>query len=714
MNIFGKRPLALISAIVIFVSFCVHKLAAPLKIAVISAAVILFAVALTVSLKSARRKLGAMLVCLCAAGAVLAATVQLFSVDIRAARARELEGDHYCELLIIEDKTSSALNAYEAVLRDADGERVSFDANLYLLFDGELDAGDLVRVRASLSEAGSIGGLYADGADLDVFVYDSGSCALVSEGNFSFRSLFAAMRGRCAVYLEDSLGEECGALARGILLGDTEGMDRVLIRDFRRSGASHLLAVSGLHISMLVAMVDAVLWKLSVGRRARSTIISVLSLVFLGLTGFATSACRSVFMLLFVYLNYLFVQESDSLTSLFAAVAVIMLISPGAATDVGLWLSFFATLGIISVYSPISKYLKAPRKRGFWRWILRMLSRVALALFLCFVCNVFTAFVVWIVFGEVSAVTLISNLVLAPLSLVFLAMIPVGVLLGGLGVIGAPTVRCVAWVAELIKYLCGVFSEVRGALISLEYGFAGVIIIAMTAALGVMLVIKMKRKPLILVPPVAAAVAFAICLSVHNAVRADELALTYRLRDTNEMLVVSERSQISVIDVSSGAYGFLGGSLKLAKQSYATEIGDLVLTHYHAKHPASLALLCERTMLRRVYLPDPLTEEEWQIAREVLETAERYGCEVVTYQSWDTLELLSDTRVRVDVQGEGRTAVFVANGEEALAYIGGELEGSEGAERFSALADYVIFGVHGCPLDGDRAREEGDRNFILH
>lgn len=713
INIFAKRPLALVSAIVIFTSFIAHKLAAPLKIAMLFAALVLFLCALAVSIKSVKGKFGAMLICLCAVGAILGISVQLLAIDMRAERARSFDGDRYCELLITDEKDLNSQNSYAAVLRDVDGKRVSFDVDLCLLFDADLDAGDIVRVSGSVSEAGGINGAYAGDAELDIFVYDRGSCALISKGNFSFKILFNSIRESVSEYMSSCFGEKCGALARGIFLGDTDGIDRVVIRDFRRAGVSHLLAVSGLHISMLVAMLELILLKLSMGRRARVVIISLLSLVFLGMTGFAMSACRSVFMLLFVYLHYLFVKESDSLTALFTSVAVIMLISPSAAVDVGLWLSFLATLGIISVYSPVSKYFKTSARRGFGRVVLSALKKLALAILLCFVCNVFTSFVVWIVFGEVSLVTLISNLLLTPLSLVFLVSIPIGMLFANFGFIGDAAVWAVRSISELIEYICGAFSAIDGAVISLGYWFAGIIILAMSASLAVMLVINMKRKMLVLIPPIAAVLAFAICLFAHNAINVSGLDVTYRAENSNEMLFMSERSRAAVIDISSGAYSFVGGVYGLVRDNYATEIEDLVITHYHASHPASLELLCRRTMLERVYLPTPRDELEWRIAREIADALDPCGCEVVEYKSGDTLTLLSDKRVRVDITGEGGVAIFVANKNEAIAYIGDAVRKSDGEGKFASLADHVILGVHGGNSAKVRARE-GDRNFILH
>ena len=711
MNLFKNRPLAFICAVIIFALFVAHRVPAAVKLIMIAAALILFIVALSVAIKSARRRVAATFICLCAIGAALASSVALFTVDVRAQRARAFEGAGECELLIISERESEKSDTYDAMLRDIDGNRVRFDASLCLFFEGELHGGDLVRVSGDVLEAGALGGYSSEGAELEVFVYDSGDCVLISEDNFSLRVLFASMRERTSKYLRASFGEESGALAGGILLGDTDGISRDLVRDFRRSGTSHLLAVSGLHISMLVAMAELILSVFCVGKRARCVVLSILSLIFLGMTGFAMSACRSVFMLLFVYLNYLFVRESDSLTALFGSVAVIMLISPAAVTDVGLWLSFLATLGIIAVYSPIVRYFKRPCRRGFWAGALRLLTNVAAAVFLSFVCNVFTAMVVWLVFGEISAVTLISNLILTPISLVFLVAVPIGMLFASLGALGDLIVGGIRGISELIEYLCGVFSDIDGALISLEYGFAGVIIIAMSVAIAVMLVINMRHKGFILIPPAAAVAAFLICLSIHNAINAGAISLAYRVQSSNEMLVMSERHSASVIDISSGAYSFLNLSRTVAKESYATEIDDILLTHYHEAHPVSLELMSERVMVRRICIPTPVGAAEQRIAREILEVAASHGCEVLIYESGETLTLLSEVRVRIDrILGEADTvALFIANDDEALAYIGDGVRESEGALRYCSLADHVIFGAHG----GSEEHSES-RNFILH
>ena len=715
MNLFKNRPLALVCAVIIFVSFIAYKLQLSAKLFILAAAFALLAISFVISRRRRELKVRAIFACLLALGAILSALTSIIGTDLKAERARALEGDGYAELLIINDRTYDSFNSYDARLREVDGERVSFDAVLYLSFDATLEPGDIVRVRAEVCESGLIGGLHADGAEVDVFVYNSEDLALISRRNLTPRVLFVSLRERTAEYLEDCFGGECGALARGVFLGDTDGISGEVIRDFRRAGVSHLLAVSGLHISMLMAMAELLMRGLGIGKRVRCVILAVLSLAFLGMTGFAMSACRSVFMLLFVYLHFIFAKESDSLSALFAAVALIMLISSDAAADVGLWLSFLATLGIISVYSPMVRYLKSPRRHGFRARALRVLVGITRALLLSFVCSIFTSLVVWLVFGEASVMTLVSNLVLTPIALAFLILIPIGMIVGRLGIIGNAVIAILRALSELLGYLCGVFASVDGALISLGYGFAGVIIVALTASLFVMLIINMKHKALILAPPIAAVLAFVICLSVYNGVNADKLALTYQREDSNEMIVMSECGGAAVIDISSGSYRFMMCARRLIGECYATEIEELVLTHYHDAQSASLDALMQRTVIRRIYLPKPTCEADALIAVEILSAAEHHGADVLIYESGDTLELLSDTRVRIDIRTDtqGAVAVFIANKTEAFCYISDLLRESEGAERFSSLADHTVFGVHGGTFEPNAIRSD-EQKFILH
>lgn len=694
MDLFKNRPLAAISLVLIVSAALLYARSATVKLLLLFILAATFVLALIIAARSERFKIKAIFISLCAAAAMLAALSQLLLIDMKSERIRSYDGEYTCRVLIIEEEERVSGEWFSVRIKELDGRRVSFAGDLYLDADTNIKSGDMLYLRATVMPNESFYETDREAVDsLDIFLYEGDECRVLSRGNFSLDIFFSKIRLGVARYFEESFGKDSGALARGVLLGDTDGIRADTIRDFRRAGVSHLLAVSGLHISMLVTILELLLLAAQIGKRKRSIIISASALVFLGMTGFAPSACRSVLMILFMYLHYLFAKESDSLTSLFTAVAVIFIISPSSVSDVGLWLSFLATLGIISLYTPISGYLKKEHGRGLRALLKRCLRAIALALLLNFLCSILTAFVVWLVFGEISLVSIIANPILTPLSLVLLVSVFFAMLLARVFVIGKIAVGFLKLVCDITERISAYFSSFDGAVISLGYWFAGVIITLMSISLAVMLLIRLKRKQLIVLPPLLAVATFAICLFVHNAVYAEKLPVSYTVGGNGEMMVLSDRYRAAVIDMSSGTYSFVRGAEKVAEERYATEISDYVITEYHEAHIASLDTLFGRAYVRTLWLPTPQSLEEYAVASEIKYVADEHGCAVRIYEKGRVEEILFDTRVLIT--GGEEIALFIEGEEEAIVYIGAGVGESDAADELCSRADYIIFGAHG-------------------
>ena len=129
--------------------------------------------------------------------------------------------------------------------------------------------------------------------------------------------------------------------------------DRALLTDevkdaFRGAGLSHVLVVSGLHLSAVGGLVYAAVRRM--GRRRLACACAMFSsLAFMCLTGFTPSVVRAGTAMLLLYGGALFNRKSDALTSLGLAALLLCLQNPYAAVDVSLLLSFSATLGVLWV-----------------------------------------------------------------------------------------------------------------------------------------------------------------------------------------------------------------------------------------------------------------------------------------------------------------------------------------------------------------------------
>lgn len=709
MNLLKNRPLALFCLIFIFIASFVYALPKEHKLLV--GGVVLCAVAicalLCVFLRC--RRVGCIFALLCFFSAFLAVISQWAFIDLKRESALGFLGEReVCFVVVSEEYSSEYSSEYRVRLKRIDGESVSLKSVAVMGFASEYEAGDEIYARAVICPAGEEILGYARESDGDIYihtaVYDANEAVVVSTENKSLEIILGQQRRRVSEYMDSVLGEDTSALSRAFLLGDKSDLPSSLLRDFRRAGVSHILSVSGLHISVLVGALDFLLRRLKISKGIRCVFLSAAALIFLAMTGFSLSACRSVFMLMSVYFCYLFVQEKDAVTSLFVSVALIMLIFPHSVRDVGLWLSFLATLGIVAVYIPVGAYLRKPPRKGAAGRVLKILRTLILALLLTFICNAFICAVIWAVFGEMSLIALLSNLVISPMSEVFIIFIPIALLIGRIPFVGGLFIGILSALGECITYLCGYFSDLEGVVISLRYPFAGAIILLMSIAMSVMLVINLKKKWTVLLPPIAACAAFALCLCGYNLIHMGELGVFCYSYGKNEMIVLTEGYSAAVCDLSSGAYSFTREASYIASDGMATEISEYILTHYHSRQSATLDKMFRNTLMRKIYLPYPNSTEEYDIASDIIESAKEQGVEVELYEYGSQIEILDGSWASVlsaESVGENDhsaiSAVF-GNRNEILCYINAGTQRADAFDELVCRSDYVIFGRHGVSL----------------
>ena len=717
MNLLKNRPLTVFCLIFILSACIIYRIDSELKPILALVAFLCLLLCLGVAFFSEKARIKAIYALLCCFFSLVAIVSQFLSIDMRRASALSYEGERNALILITEEKYSSRYSSeYEAKLKEIDGKRVSFDTILCVSFSADVEAGDMIYARVRITPMGKGHSIYdssfSENAYIQTEIYDSDKAVRVSADNLNPTIFFNSVRSAISEYMDDLFGEELSALSRGFLLGDRSDISADVVRDFRRSGTSHLLAISGFHISVLMAALETVLRRLSIGKRVRCVLLSLTALFFLGVTGFSMSACRSVIMLLCVYFSYLFVSENDSLTSLFVSVSLIMLIFPHSVIDVGLWLSFLATLGIISVYIPLSSYFQKPPERGWLGYLKVALKKLLLAILVTFICNIFICMISWLVFGEISVISILANVVTSPLSEVFVIFIPIACAVGHIPIIGYASVRILAFIAELMVALCRYFSEISGAVVSLRYPFAGVIIILMSVAITVMLLINLRRKWTVILPPVAASALFCVCLLIYNGVHAGEVKATYYSYKESRAIILTERYSATVCDLYTGDYTFLNSVQAVMSENMATEISDYVVTDYREGIVGPLERLFNRTLLRRIYLPQPESREEYAIAEKIEECAKASGVEVIAYSERDRLAVLDSSYVSAvfSEDSDASPTLVIGNGESTLSYIDVRTPNSPLIDKISSSSSFLIFGgssdagVYSYKTDKERLR----------
>lgn len=151
-------------------------------------------------------------------------------------------------------------------------------------------------------------------------------------------------------------GENAG-IANAMTIGDRSGISSETTENFNYAGSSHLLVVSGLHLSFWALGIINILRKNSLLRNF-SVIISLAVLLFYAsLTGFSVSVIRAGVMVGAIIIARLFRRDADSLNSIGLGVTLIMLTNPFAAYSVALWFTAFSTVGILVIQKPLEKWI---------------------------------------------------------------------------------------------------------------------------------------------------------------------------------------------------------------------------------------------------------------------------------------------------------------------------------------------------------------------
>jgi len=715
MGIFIKRPLCLFCFSFIGASLLGCAFGGKYNLFAFFGSLLVASLFFALSFVHEKRKFGFIEAAIALLFVALAFLSLYLSVTLEKNKATEYcgEGKTVRFLVLDKDYGSRYSSKYTGRLISVNGTDVDIPAELVSEYDGEYAIGDVVFTfgNIELLEAKEDGKIIILPSDtvLSIETTVEAEQAIVSPcDGYALSILCARIREYVSSVFLDRLGFEEAALSIGLLSGDKTRISPELIRDFRRSGISHVLAVSGLHLSLVIGAAELLLRRFYIKKPIRCIMLTVLAFFLLMLSGFSPSACRSVIMLLCVYFIYLLFRDSDALTSLGVAGFFIILISPKSVGDIGFWLSFLATFGLVTWLTLFDSARRKKRKEKLSKIIASAFRKLVLALATTFCATISILFVTWMFFGEVSIIGLVTNLVVTPLCELYLILSIIIFLLGGLPYLSAALSFCAEFLCKAITSLSAFFSSLEGAVISLRYPFAEVIIIVMSVLLLLLLIIKLRRKILILAVPFAAIISFCVCLAVFNYTN-DGLRVNYVNNGSRDSLALVEKSTAVIFDVSDGVYTPFYDSVRAAGESYATETGAVVLTHYHTKYISSLDNICRNEMVRRIYIPLPEAENEVLIAADIGRSAKENGVALVTYEYGDVVSLGEELRFLVrqpDKCSYSTKKIInftVFYKDKMLYYADSSWEHGVDAEKVAKsieLCDAVIFGAHGPERKG--------------
>lgn len=247
--------------------------------------------------------------------------------------------------------------------------------------------------------------------------------------------------------LDEIADPKSAGIFRAAILGDRTGMDAGILYLYRRNGVAHLLAISGLHLSLISLAVYGGLRRTGFGFGAAGLIGGAVLVLYAGMTGMAPSIQRALVMALCGYLAAYLGRTYDLLSALSLAGILIFWDNPYALTQAGAQLSFAAVMGIGAEINQINQ-------DGNFRQTLAVSMGIQLM----------TMPLVLYHFFEIPLYGMFLNLLVVPFMGIVIASGMAGILLGSWNIAaGRFAVGSGCGILVLYQWLCWLFALLPGA-----------------------------------------------------------------------------------------------------------------------------------------------------------------------------------------------------------------------------------------------------------
>ncbi|MCA9921281.1 MAG: ComEC/Rec2 family competence protein, partial [Anaerolineales bacterium] len=315
------------------------------------------------------------------------------------------------------------------------------------------------------------------------------------EGKPLYHAIFA-LKAKAHAVINQLVAEPQASLLAGILLGNDNGLPPDLDEAFRTTGMTHIIAISGFNISLIIVVLMSMA-RPFLGERY-ATLFALLGIIFYTiLVGADASVVRAAIMgSVYLFTSRWLGRPGFSMAALLVAGWGMTAIRPFLLWDVGFQLSFAATLSLILYADPLTKQVRSRILHLFNRDTAdRLMGLITEPVIITLAAQILTLPLMMGHFGQLSLISFIANALILPAQ-------PGVMLWGGLatvvGLISPAIGQLFGWVAWLfLSYtiqLVEMLAAVPKAAVSINLTWTGVTIIYLTIAAGTWLAQQEMRR----------------------------------------------------------------------------------------------------------------------------------------------------------------------------------------------------------------------------
>lgn len=325
-----------------------------------------------------------------------------------------------------------------------------------------------------------------------VFIHGSISGSLQIVGKKS--SLLLSAREYITNFYSNILPTNISAVLSALTIGDKTNLSSSFSDNVRSSGVSHVMVVSGLHLSIICQFLMKAFKKLNLSRKL-SAIISIVAIFFVvTLCSFTVSSLRAGFTYLVMLIGIIISRRADAINSLCFSVCVIFILNPFAVANISFQLSFAATLGIILIYpKAIARFKEKIPKRRLYTPLFNLCELLTVN----FAATIATIPIGVYHFGELSLISPITNILISYCVTVVLVLALVSVLLSVIPYakfIYMPLLLCGGIITRYINFVINKLGSLRFASISVNKNSAFIILIIYAVVYALYYYLKRSKE----------------------------------------------------------------------------------------------------------------------------------------------------------------------------------------------------------------------------
>lgn len=163
--------------------------------------------------------------------------------------------------------------------------------------------------------------------------------------------------------IESTYSSETQGIILGVMLGNTESIDEDTKEQFSESNISHVLAVSGMHVSYIIYLISNSMQK-PLGKRKTKIVVSIMLVVYMFITGFSISVVRACIMGIISSMAFVVYRKNDTVNSIAISALIILINNPFSLLSMSFLLSYGGTIGIILFKPQIEKIILSIKIRN--------------------------------------------------------------------------------------------------------------------------------------------------------------------------------------------------------------------------------------------------------------------------------------------------------------------------------------------------------------